>query len=113
MAQFTFTPKQTVTLLTAMKKTGNQLMFVKDQGVYLMVDGSGPYHGDNCVEYARGLNPLNNPGWWSKAERSLGGDDFGEHLGTDLIQYLDQAITDKLKIKINVTKKSMKVALVR
>lgn len=63
----------------------NDVLLVKDQGVYLMsageprdlIDGESSF-----VAYAKGMNPTVDPfdDWWDAARNAVGGDDFGEHL---------------------------------
>ncbi len=108
MAQFTFNNKQTLALLEAIQTTGNQLMFVKDSGVYLMVRRN---EGGSVTEYARGLNPDKNPNCYEDAMAKLGGDDIVEYLGTDVAQHLPDVKARKMKLVIKVTARTMSVNL--
>lgn len=65
---------------------GPALLFVHDQGVYLMSNGlpadliltaKSP---TSYVVYADGCNPNIDPDWWETSRALVGGDDFGEIL---------------------------------
>jgi hypothetical protein len=63
------------------------LQFVKDQGIYLMSNGSPQFDADdpNRVIYAEGFDPSKNEfgEWWEGAREIVGGDDFVEPLPLD------------------------------
>jgi DUF3085 family protein len=63
------------------------LHFVKDEGIYLMSNGSprdiiGPARdsdlGRSFVVYAKGFNPTADPDVWERSREAVGGDDFVE-----------------------------------
>ncbi len=52
------------------------LWLVKDDGIYLMSNGTEPH----APVYASGFDPERNLGVWSSASEAVGGDDFEEFL---------------------------------
>ncbi len=60
------------------------LHFVKDQGVYLMSNGTPGMpnpHGSGChVVYAIGHDPERNENWYDHGRQECGGDDFVEKI---------------------------------
>lgn len=64
------------------------LLFVHDQGVYLMSNGlpmdNISHSGSSAyVAYAEGCDPKINSNWWEASRALVGGDDFGEILPID------------------------------
>lgn len=79
------------------------VLFVHDEGVYLMSNGEprdlienldGPPTGSFCA-YARGCNPKADADWYDTARSLVGGDDFGEtlHWAEEIKQQLDAGAT--------------------
>ena len=65
-------------------KPSPALMFVKDEGIYLMSAGVPGYHKEDgkpshVVTYANGCSP-DAPESWEHCRSLVGGDDFSEHL---------------------------------
>jgi len=59
------------------------ILFVHDQGVYLMSNGTpADMEGEQSayVAFAKGCNPKKDDDWWEEARFLVGGDDFGETL---------------------------------
>ena len=72
-------------------RQGVGLLFVKDQGVYLMPNNN--VVEDRIIKYAVGCNPdKNQDDWYENARHLCGGDDFGEFVPAEVIE---QAIKDK------------------
>lgn len=69
---------------------GPGLIFVHDDGVYLMSNGLplDPLTKDpdsySYVAYAANCNPKKDPEWWDNSRELVGGDDFGEIIKVDL-----------------------------
>lgn len=57
-----------------------QMILVKDQGVYLMVDRKSKTTEKKFVIYAKGYNPDVDEDWYDNARYDLGGDDFADYL---------------------------------
>lgn len=66
--------------------TGQPVMLVKDQGIYLMCRGLKAQASDNALcAYALGCDPSDKSGddgigWYDRARAIAGGDDFAEEL---------------------------------
>lgn len=82
------------------------LFLVKDQGVYIMSNGTNP--GDKSmselglIAYAKGCHPKVDEGWWETAWDICGGDDFCEFIALDWVQFAMDAGT-KLIIEMSDT----------
>ena len=65
-------------------KVPPSLLFVKDQGAYLMSAGVPALRVEcsesSVVTYARGMHPQKDSDWWDMASAICGGDDFAERL---------------------------------
>lgn len=64
------------------------LLFVHDQGVYLMSNGLPPdllpvASPKSYAAYAEHCDPEHDDDWWENSRRLVGGDDFGEIIGVD------------------------------
>lgn len=109
MAQATFKNNDELqgAVLEGIQENGSaKMIFVKDQGVYLMgaTEGKAPEH----ILYVRGCDPSKNEDWYDKAY-SYGGDDFGEYLTLpkDLVEHIMDGIVTKLVIKLTATSMSV------
>ena len=65
-----------------------RLLFVHDQGVYLMSGGAErdekePGQQSSYCAYAEGCDPEKDSDWWETARNLVGGDDFVETLEVD------------------------------
>ena len=67
------------------------LFLVKDQGVYLMSNGTNPGEKTmselGLVTYAKGCNPTTDEDWWSQGSYLCGGDDFCEFIELEWVQF--------------------------
>jgi len=61
------------------------LWLVKDNGIYLMSNGSDPWpNGKSVIAYAQGYEPDADDSW-DRCRDAVGGDDFCEFLGMDFV----------------------------
>lgn len=63
---------------------GPGLLFVKDEGVYLMSNGTDT-SARETVTYAEGYNPKTDEDVWEKSRDAVGGDDFAERLDREFM----------------------------
>lgn len=98
------------------KKVPAGFLLVKDQGVYLMSNGSPrdivSTDGDrktSYLVYAKGCNPEKDEFWYDTAVDRLGGDDFAQFLP---VEWLEMAVASgKKSMTIRVNKNSMSLAI--
>jgi hypothetical protein len=95
-----------------------QLIFVHDQGIYLMSNGrprdliSGDQEsGKSFVVYADGHDPHRNPNFWDDARHAVGGDDFAEYIDLSPAQLEMISRPSFTGIKIKVTAKSLVISV--
>ena len=82
------------------------LMFVKDDGIYLMSNGIPSSPEGNRVSYAIGYDPTRGVDVWEKCRSAVGGDDFAEYIAISELPV--RRPTDK-HLVINVTTRTMTV----
>lgn len=79
-----------------------QIMFVKDQGVYLMSNGNAePLPEAQRVIYAKGFDPSKARDFdamYEKSRRVCGGDDFAEYFDTSDLTIPEGAVTFVIKV---------------
>lgn len=75
----TFKQEQLLKLVTAIP-ADSDLLLVHDHGVYIM--STAQPVGQRTIVYAEGCHPENDPDWWETSRNLVGGDDFGEPIGT-------------------------------
>jgi hypothetical protein len=82
------------------------ILFVKDQGVYLMARGLT----DNAVCYAEGFNPEKDDfdDWYDKAHTICGGDDFAETIPLATFQMM-AGNKHMRKIEISISETHMNI----
>lgn len=85
------------------------VMLVKDDGIYLMSFGDKPKNAGSewrrVVAYARGFDPKKDgEDVWEEARAAVGGDDFGEKVGTkkEFVAMLEDSVGD-LAVKVTAT----------
>ena len=84
------------------------LLFVHDQGIYLMSSGfprltvNGEPDAEQVICYAEGHDPSTNPSWHQDASRAVGGDDFAMAISHDIIEELFKVLPDADKMMIDV-----------
>lgn len=75
------------------------LVFVKDEGTYLMTNRADhPEGAMRLVEYAEGYDPkkVSHEQWWT------GGDDFAEHLPAEEVERLIEGRSDEAILGISI-----------
>lgn len=86
------------------------VLFVHDQGVYLMSNGEPPDPMNGCgvfCAYAEGCNPNRDKDWYQTARQLVGGDDFAESLPAETIKlHLHEGVKS---IRMDVTDDSISV----
>lgn len=91
------------------------LILVKDQGVYLMSNGSpgllkeGSTH--HVVAYAEEADPncKSFDDWWDAGQRIMGGDDCAISLPLTMFEAVLDALPDNSKLKIKVTSTTISI----
>ena len=82
-------------------KSRPQIMFVHDQGIYLMSNGNAePLPEGQRVIYAKGFDPskVDFDLWYERARDVVGGDDFAEYFDTADIVIPDHATAFTIKV---------------
>jgi len=86
-------------------KSGNPLMFVHDDGVYLCADGLRESGGRLECAYAAGCDPRTDADCFETSRALVGGDDFGESLdirGAAAVRLVDFLMSgERLVLNIN------------
>lgn len=83
MGKAIFKPSAELAQIVGYAHTHHQpVLFVKDQGLYLMTRGLKADAKTAVVAYAEGCNPKTDDfdTWWDNARAIAGGDDFGEEI---------------------------------
>lgn len=77
-----------------------EMLLVHDQGVYIM--SMAQPVGQRTIVYAHRCDPTKDKDWWETSRKLVGGDDFGETIGTagEIITLLEAS---KHGLKVQVT----------
>lgn len=97
------------------------LLLVKDQGVYLLSNGSpallvDPSATRQVVAYAKEADPTSGAefdDWWEAGQRIMGGDDCAETLPLTMFEPVLALLADDDSMKIKVTAHQIQVLLPR
>lgn len=88
------------------------LLFVKDEGIYLMSNGSPRDNLEgqekSYVTYADGCNPTIDDHWWETARELVGGDDFVEVI--ELTQEVLALIGAHHRMHVTVNERTFEVS---
>jgi len=107
MARLKFDRTQIETFLSKTPDEKAEIFLVKDDGIYLM---SGGESRPATVAYARGFNPkTDGEEVWQNCADAVGGDDFGEPVGTkaEFVKILADSRGD---IIVNVSETTLSVS---
>jgi hypothetical protein len=112
MPQITLSRTQVATLVAFCDAAGSDQFFLaKDHGAYVGYS-TGPTPDKQCLFYFKGCDPAKDADFYENAQRSFGGDDFGENLRlVDLRKALEDPATQK--VRITVTPRSIELVAFR
>ncbi len=112
-----FDRTQLAALLAVLPTDAAKLQLVKDDGIYIMSfdepvkEEKGPRGIVRTIVYAKGYNPATDGDVWDKCRDAVGGDDFGECIGTK--KEYDSIIADSVgDILLNVTATSISTSYI-
>lgn len=100
MSRVEFKASEIQKVLDTAKGPTEPVYFVSDHGVYLMSE-IRPKGGH--IAFGLGFHPDQDKDWWNLKVELLGGDDFGEEVGTvhDWENFLSSRLTDKVAIDVS------------
>ncbi|WP_455233589.1 DUF3085 domain-containing protein [Geopseudomonas aromaticivorans] len=88
------------------------LWLVKDQGIYLISNGSPRLQAEgsdsSVVVHAKGYNPECDEDWYDAARSAVGGDDFVEFIPLEWIEHAEKAGKTALEIVMTETEMALK-----
>jgi hypothetical protein len=89
-----------------------QIIFVKDEGIYLMSNGKPHLPGterQNFCVYAQGYDPNKDSDVWDNARAAVGGDDFAEYISLAPAQLHVIQSGAPFRFSIKVTPKTLAI----
>lgn len=101
-------------IISHAKVTGDPVLLVKDQGLYLMCRGLAAEEGkpNRLCAYALGCDPSDKSGpdsmgWYDRAREIAGGDDFAEEISDARV--LSKLISEGSGLKVEISESHLTV----
>ncbi|WP_187514464.1 DUF3085 domain-containing protein [Sodalis sp. RH14] len=103
-------------VMEELQEKGGNMLLVKDEGIYLMAEKGAFRQGRRLhIAYAEGFDPrlTENEDWYEKAYLEVGGDDFGEVLGSDFWgTFLEEVINKGCDVFIDVSETQLRAGYI-